>query len=179
MEKFLEFVGNNYIWFIVVGGVLLIVALLLLFVKKDPVKEEKVVDTTKPTGNDDVKIEEENDIVEVPVDEPMIQNHVNDSTLENKDNSLNSEPIVKEDNVDTSFSIDSVMNTPIAPVSDETETLDIIDEEPEENNHPTETNDFPVPEVQTENNVGEVNIPGIDINTDNANSTSDDDIWKF
>lgn len=35
MEKVLEFVSNNYIWFIVVGGILLIIALILLFVKKE------------------------------------------------------------------------------------------------------------------------------------------------
>ena len=33
MEKLIEFVSNNYIWFIVVGGVLLLIALILLVVK--------------------------------------------------------------------------------------------------------------------------------------------------
>ena len=42
MEKSVEFVSNNYIWFIVVGGVLLLIALILLVVKKEPVKEEKI-----------------------------------------------------------------------------------------------------------------------------------------
>ena len=159
MEKILEFVSNNYIWFIVVGGILLIIALILLFVKKDPVKVEKT-ESVKPKENiDDIQIEEEVKIDEEP------------STIEEV--TIPTEPKVEmPNNVDPQFSVETVMDAPIKnDTQDVTETLDIIDD--------SETNSFPNPEVQTENNVGEVNIPSEVVNTDNANSTSDDDIWKF
>lgn len=159
MEKVLEFVSNNYIWFIVVGGILLIIALILLFVKKDPVKVEKT-ESVKPKENiDDIQIEEEVKIDEEP------------STIEEV--TIPTETKVEmPNNVDPQFSVETVMDAPIKnDAQDVTETLDIIDD--------SETNSFPNPEVQTENNVGEVNIPSEVVNTDNANSTSDDDIWKF
>ena len=59
MDKVIEFVSNNYIWFIVVGGVLIVTALLLLFVKKEPVKEEKVEEPNKPEENIEEILEEE------------------------------------------------------------------------------------------------------------------------
>lgn len=36
----LDFVANNYLWFIVLGAVLLVIALILLFSRKKPIKEE-------------------------------------------------------------------------------------------------------------------------------------------
>ena len=176
MDKVIEFVSNNYIWFIVVGGVLIVTALILLFVKKEPVKEEKVEEPNKPEESvEEIKVEE--------VTEPVVL----EEPTEVKEEPKVEMPAVEMPKVETpepAFSIESVMNAPIEPdVNDTTETLDIIDEEPEVKEEPVETNniqfDIPIPEVQSESNVGEVNIPNQSVNTDNANSTSDDDIWKF
>ena len=176
MDKVIEFVSNNYIWFIVVGGVLIVTALILLFVKKEPVKEEKVEEPNKPEESvEEIKVEE--------VTEPVVL----EEPTEVKEEPKVEMPAVEMPKVETpepAFSIESVMNAPIEPdVNDTTETLDIIDEEPEVKEKPVETSniqfDIPIPEVQSESNVGEVNIPNQSVNTDNANSTSDDDIWKF
>ena len=81
MDNVINFVSNNYIWFIVAGAILLVVALVLLLVKKSPVKEETKVETKeeKPTVEsivDAVPTEETEtlDIEEVqePTTEPQV-----------------------------------------------------------------------------------------------------------
>lgn len=180
MESLIEFVSNNYIWFIVAGGVCLLIALILLFAKKGPVKEE-VVTNDVPAKNDSQV--EEVEIKEEPVKNKQVEetpSFVMPDVVPAKDEFT--EPEKKEE-----LSIDSVMNAPVEPdVEDTTETLDIIEDEPEEttvSTEPTEFNfDMPISEnneqVNEVSTPGEVNIQSSNVNVDNANNT-DEDIWKF
>ena len=180
MESLIEFVSNNYIWFIVAGGVCLLIALILLFAKKGPVKEE-VVTNDVPAKNDSQF--EEVEIKEEPVKNEQVEetpSFVMPDVVPAKDEFT--EPEKKEE-----LSIDSVMNAPVEPdVEDTTETLDIIEDEPEEttvSTEPTEFNfDMPISEnneqVNEVSTPGEVNIQSSNVNVDNANNT-DEDIWKF
>ena len=180
MEKVIEFVSNNYIWFIVAGGVCLLIALILLFAKKGPVKEE-VVTNDVPAKNDSQV--EEVEIKEEPVKNEQVEetpSFIMPDVVPAKDEFT--EPEKKEE-----LSIDSVMNAPVEPdVEDTTETLDIIEDEPEEttvSTEPTEFNfDMPISEnneqVNEVSTPGEVNIQSSNVNVDNANNT-DEDIWKF
>lgn len=183
MESLIEFVSNNYIWFIVAGGVCLLIALILLFAKKGPVKEEVVTN--------DVPVKNDSQVEEVEIKEEPVKNEQVEETpgsimpdvVPAKDEF--SEPVKKDE-----LSIDSVMNASIEPdVEDTTETLDIIEDVPEETNTPSEPTEFnfdmPIPESNEQVNSvsevstpGEVNIQSTDVNVDNANNT-DEDIWKF
>lgn len=180
MDNVINFVSNNYIWFIVAGGVCLLIALILLFAKKGPVKEE-VVTNDVPAKNDSQV--EEVEIKEEPVKNEQVEetpSFVMPDVVPAKDEFT--EPEKKEE-----LSIDSVMNAPVEPdVEDTTETLDIIEDEPEEttvSTEPTEFNfDMPISEnneqVNEVSTPGEVNIQSSNVNVDNANNT-DEDIWKF
>ena len=180
MDNVINFVSNNYIWFIVAGGVCLLIALILLFAKKGPVKEE-VVTNDVPAKNDSQV--EEVEIKEEPVKNEQVEetpSFIMPDVVPAKDEFT--EPEKKEE-----LSIDSVMNAPVEPdVEDTTETLDIIEDEPEEttvSTEPTEFNfDMPISEnneqVNEVSTPGEVNIQSSNVNVDNANNTNED-IWKF
>lgn len=153
MEKVLDFVSSNYIWFIVAGSILLIIALLLLLTKKKPVKEEKPEPITEEIIEEpiveEVKepvVEEANDLVE-EFDQPIIEEFV--QPVEQNDNS---NEITFENIVDAQ------------PVEEKTETLDIVEE--------VQMNE-PINEP-----IGEVNIQNENLNTDNI-TTTEEDIWKF
>ena len=62
----LDFIADNYLWFIVLGTVLLAIALILLFTRKKPIKEE--VDSVQTTTNDALTPE----IVEVTGDTEIL-----------------------------------------------------------------------------------------------------------
>lgn len=101
MENILDFISNNYVWFIIAGSLLLIIALILILVKKNPVTEENI--ETKKEDNDIIITEEEPIIEEVK--EPIIE-----EIEEPKDD----------------ITIESIVDA--TPIDEPTETLDIIDE---------------------------------------------------
>lgn len=55
----LDFIADNYLWFIVLGAVLLVIALILLFTRKKPIKE----DTNLQVPNGEQNKEAENVLV--------------------------------------------------------------------------------------------------------------------
>lgn len=99
MERVLDFISTNYIWFIIAGSILLIIALILILVKKNPVKEEKI----------ETKENNEPVITEEVIDEPIIDEI--------------KEPVIEK--IDD-FSFESIVDA--TPVEDATEVLDIIDD---------------------------------------------------
>lgn len=101
MENILDFISNNYVWFIIAGSLLLIIALILILVKKNPVTEENI----------EIK-KEDNDII-ITEEEPIIEEV--------------KEPIIEEiEEPKDDITIESIVDA--TPIDEPTETLDIIDE---------------------------------------------------
>ena len=108
----LDFIADNYLWFIVLGAALLVIALILLFTRKKPIKEE--VSTVQPDNKEEVVMVESTGNTEVleiidDVEEPIadassdVQTVINNGeTVEEFDpfvfESQMVEPIAKEEN---------------------------------------------------------------------------------
>lgn len=86
----LDFIADNYLWFIVLGAVLLAIALILLFTRKKPIKEEIIKEEPKNENNVDVP-----EIVEVTGDTETLE--IVDEVVE--ENTVTSEPMVAPENV--------------------------------------------------------------------------------
>lgn len=151
MDKIIDFVSINYIWFIVAGSILLIVSLILLLTKKEPVKEEVV----EAKDNKEEIVEE---IIEEPVIDTVEEPSIDSAPVSVNESSVNNNSVNESSVTDASF--DSIVNA--TPVSEDTETLDIIEDS----------------SVVEEMPIGEVEFQSEDLNVDSVN-TSEDDIWKF
>lgn len=201
----LDFIADNYLWFIVLGAALLAIALILLFTRKKPVQEEVV--TEQPLNTDvNTQVKEESpELVEVTGNTETLEivDDVVEQGVAAAADAFDFEPVMPNDNqvveeikpaqVETQNVSEPIFEEKVEPIFEEvaTETVatEPVVEEPVienvsvENLEPVSSEEvLPViDEVVDVPAVGDAVIPHDDVNKDNVpvNNGLDEDIWKF
>lgn len=205
----LDFVADNYMWFIILGTVLLVIALILLFSKKKPIKDDALTETVVPNNSEKVEpgvvevtgntetLEIVDDVVEEAFVPQIQQTEVVPEVVEEKEpfvfemqsfETANNEvkDVLLENTVVEPLIMDEVSETiandfAFEEVSEASVTEEITFEQPTLNNEPTVVNELAnqFPEVPSMN-VGDVVIPLEEVNTDNVQVNNEqEDIWRF
>lgn len=205
----LDFIADNYLWFIILGTVLLVIALILLFTRKKTIKDDVLTDDVVPVNTENNQPEvvevtgntETLEIVDDVVEEVFVpetqQNEAVPEVIEennpfgfemqsftNTNNEVRDELL--EDTVVESLVMDEVVapidnDFAVEGISDVSVAEEITFDEPTLENEPAVINSLPTqgPE-EPSMNVGDVVIPLEEVNTDNVQVNSEqEDIWKF
>lgn len=185
MGEFLDFVSNNYVWF-VVGGIILLMALIGFIAEKTdfgkkPLKEKKVA---KKESEEIKKTDEEVKPVLEPSLEASEGENLDTLDFDIKDDSEGtSETVAKEDTVE------DFLDTDVSePVTANTNTEDLNapfgdneEKSVEEDKNEEMTSDEevkPVLEPSLEK-IDEEKLPLPEIDKIDDNDDEDDDVWKF
>lgn len=183
MGEFLDFVSNNYVWF-VVGGIILLMAIIGFIAEKTdfgkkPLKEKKV---NKKEKEEKAK---EPEVVKEPEDNVEKENNseeLDTIDFDIKDNSEDTAKTEKEENVVEDLETTDKISDPVL-VNTNTEDLSIPFGDNDNNNIQEDTDEKstsyedvkPVEEPSLEDD--KLPLPEIDKLDDNDDE--DDDVWKF
>jgi len=198
----LDFIADNYLWFIVLGAALLAIALILLFTRKKPVREEVAIEQPLNTETNNQVKEATPEIVEVS--EPTETLEILDDVVEQGAATFDFNPIMPNDSQvveeaqSVQFEEQSVLESALEekdePIFEEIVAEPLVEEKtvfeepvvetvPLDATEPVSTEEvLPIIDEVVEGPVvGDAVMPSDDVNKDNipVNNGIDEDIWKF